>query len=73
MDDRPHTRPEKVLAEVGIGIAGEQDRLKKQQASGPNGRAAAEPGENEPADQRLHLKQQKGAEKDRAGIKHGQS
>ena len=73
MDDRPHPGPEIVLAQVGVGITGEQDRLKKQQAGGPDGRTAAEPGENEPADQRLHLKQQKSAEKDRAGVKHGQS
>ena len=47
--------------QVRIAISGQQHDLKKQHARGPHGRTAAEPRKNEFANQRLHLKEQKGA------------
>ena len=47
---------------VGVQIARQQHQLEEQQADGPHGRRAAEPGQNHLGDDRLHLKQQKGAD-----------
>ena len=52
---------------VGISVTPEQTRLEKQQAHGPDGGAAAKPGQDVTPHHRLHLEQQKGAQKDRAG------
>src|SRR5580704_4243070 len=68
MDDRAGSRTQIMLAQMRVQISGEQGGLKKDQARGPDSRRAAEPGEDEAADQRLNLEQQKGADEDRAGI-----
>ena len=46
---------------MSVDIAGKQRDLEEEHAGAPHGRAAAESGQNELADQRLHLKQQKRA------------
>ncbi len=71
--DRPRPWPQVVFAQMGVGIATEECRLKEDQASGPDGRRAAEPGKDEAADQRLNLEQQKSADKAGAGIECRQS
>src|SRR2546430_14483013 len=53
---------------MGVQISAEQRDLKKQHCRRPDGWAAPEPRQNELADQRLHLKQQKGAGENRDGI-----
>src|SRR5580700_9432477 len=68
MDNCPRSRFQIMLAQVRVQISGEQGGLKKDQAGSPDGRRAAEPGEDEAADQRLNLEQQKGADKDGTGI-----
>ena len=53
--------------EVCVSVAEEQHDLKKDHADGPHHRASAKPRQNVLADQRLDLKQQKRAQKDRRG------
>jgi len=56
------------VREVRIGVAGQQRALEKHQAGGPHRRRAAEPRQDLLGDDRLHQKQQKGRQEDRAGI-----
>jgi hypothetical protein len=46
--------------------------LKEQEAGGPNGCAAAEPGEDVLADDRLHLEEKKRTGEDRSGVIEGE-
>ncbi|MBP7142258.1 MAG: hypothetical protein KBA71_10155 [Opitutaceae bacterium] len=55
---------------MGVSVAAEQGRLKKEQASGPNTRAPPEPGKDEFPDQGLDLKQEKRAKEDRQGMEY---
>jgi hypothetical protein len=50
-----------------VCIAREQTGLKEQQASGPNRRSAAKPGQDKTPDHRLYLEKKKSAKKDRDG------
>jgi hypothetical protein len=50
---------------MDVAIANEQHDLKKEHTGRPYRWATAEPGEDDFADQRLHLKKEKRAEKDR--------
>ena len=55
-----------------IEISGQKQELKKEQAGRPHSGPPAEPGQDVLSDQRLNLKQQKGASEDRDGErKHG--
>src|SRR6516162_5220052 len=51
-----------------ISVSAQEEHLKKEQANRPYARAAAKPGEDVLADERLNLKQQKGPRKNRQGI-----
>jgi hypothetical protein len=52
---------------VRVRVTSEQAGLEKKQATGPNGRPAAEPRQDVTSDYRLNLEQKKGTEKDRKG------
>jgi hypothetical protein len=52
-------------SKVSVGITGEEDRLKEEHRCRPYGRAPAKPGEDQLADERLNLKQEEGADKNR--------
>ncbi len=54
---------------VGIGVAGEQEHLEKEHASGPDFGCAAEPWGQEAGEERLDLKEQKGSSEDRKSEK----
>ena len=54
---------EQAVQQMGVGIAGKQQGLKKQHASRPDRRTAAEPRQDGFADDRLDLKNQKCAYK----------
>ena len=56
-------RAQPACRQMRVGVAPEEQHLEKQHAGGPHAGHAAEPRENEFPDQRLHLKQQKGAQK----------
>ena len=53
--------------DVGIGVAGDQDDLEKEQADSPNAGASAQPRQDVSARERLHRKEQKRTEEDREG------
>lgn len=48
---------------MSIGIAAQQEQLKKEHAGGPHFRSAAKPRRQKPPKQRLNLKKQKSTEK----------
>ena len=50
----------KTSEKVSISIASEQDDLEEKHAGGPDARATAKPRQDKFADQRLHLKKEKG-------------
>ena len=52
LDERPES-----CQEVGIGVAKEQQRLKKEQTGGPDHGGATEPGQDHLADDGLDLKE----------------
>ena len=52
---------------MGVGIAGEQRRLKEHDCHRPDGRRAAEPRQHHLGEHRLHREQQRGTDEDRAG------
>src|SRR6185369_4203357 len=54
---------------IRVGVSGQQDRLEKQEARGPDRRSAAEPGEDRLAQDRLDLEEQERAEE--AGRREG--
>jgi hypothetical protein len=57
----------KVLGrQMGVTVAGKQGNLKEEHARRPHRWAPTEPGEDRLANQRLYLKQEKRAKKDRA-------
>ena len=56
---------------VGPGVSAEQGNLEKQHAARPHGRRAAEPGEDQLGNERLHLKQQERAQQDGDAEQHG--
>jgi hypothetical protein len=56
-----------------VNVAGQQQRLKEQQADRPNGRAASKLRQNVLAYERLNMKKEQRAEKDRSGITDRQS
>jgi len=49
---------------MSIGIAYQEQQLKKEHACGPNSRATPEPWQDIPSDNRLYLKQEESAQKD---------
>ena len=53
---------------MGVEVTQQQQRLKKQHASGPHRCRAAKPGQDHLAHQGLHLEEQKRAQKNRQGI-----
>ena len=53
--------------EVGIEIACQEQKLEDKHVGGPNGGGTSEPREDVFADDELHLKEEKGAEKDGGG------
>ena len=53
---------------VRIDVAGEQQHLEKEHADRPHRRAAAEPGQDDLGDERLHLEEQEGAQENRDGV-----
>jgi hypothetical protein len=54
---------------VRVGIAQQQNRLKKEQAGGPDRGAAAEPGQDHFGDERLNLEEQESAQEDSQSVK----
>ena len=61
MDD-PLPAPREPRQHVRVGIAREEHDLEKQHARRPHPRTAAEPRQDELADDRLHLEEQEGAQ-----------
>ena len=53
---------------VRVKISAQEHQLEKQQRRAPHRRRAAEPGQDEFRDQRLDLKEQERAQKDRNGV-----
>ena len=51
-----------------VKVSRQQQQLEKKQRRAPHRRRSSEPGQNEFRDQRLDLKQQKGAEENRRGV-----
>jgi hypothetical protein len=66
----PRPRRKARLRCMGVGISGEQHGLKEKHAGGPHRRRAAEPGQDQPGDQRLHQEQQKRGQEDRRRVQH---
>lgn len=64
MDERLLSRGE-ASEQVGVAVAGQQQDLKEHHAGGPDGRAPAEPRQNEPRDDRLNLKEKERTDEDR--------
>ena len=56
------------ISEVRIGVSGQQHQLEKQHRRAPHRGRSAEPRQNDLGDQRLHLKQQKGAQENGDGV-----
>ena len=54
---------------MGIGIPEQEKDLEEEHARGPDRRGASKPGKNIAGDDGLYLKQQKGTEKDRKGVR----
>ncbi|MEO7653597.1 MAG: hypothetical protein ABIZ80_24325 [Bryobacteraceae bacterium] len=52
-----------------VEITAEQQELEEKHARSPDRRRTAEPGQDHLRDEGLNLKQQKGAEENRAGVK----
>ncbi len=48
--------------EMGVGVAGQQRDLEEQHGRGPHRGGSAEPRQNDLGDERLHLKQEEGAQ-----------
>src|SRR2546427_199610 len=53
---------------MSVGVTGEKQDLEEKHAGGPDARAAAEPGQDVFADERLNLEKEEGAEKDGEGV-----
>ncbi len=58
---------------VRIHVAREQQQLEEQHADRPYRRAAAEPRKDDLGDERLHLKEQEGAQENRGGVQDHES
>ena len=54
--------------QVRVSVARQQRRLEKQHGRGPHGGRATEPRQNNLGDERLHLEQEEGAEKNGGGV-----
>jgi len=59
MNDRLGARTQPAINEISVGVAKQEEYLKKQHAGGKNSGCAAEPWKNIFCDYQLHLKQQK--------------
>src|SRR3954451_22284562 len=59
--------------EVGVGVAGEKERLEEQQADGPNRGRTAEPRQDRLGDHGLDLEEEKCARENRGGVDEGQA
>ena len=58
---------------MGVGIAGEQERLEEQQADGPDSGRTAEPRQDRLGDHGLDLEEEEGACEDRGGVDEGEA
>ena len=56
-----------------VGVADQEKDLENNQARRPNARRAAEPGKQGLSEERLHLKEEKRAQKDRGTVTKTQS
>ncbi len=59
MHDRLAPSPQLRVERVRIGVAAKQQHLEEQHAGRPHRRAAAEPGQDQPRDERLHQEKKK--------------
>src|ERR1700733_392417 len=68
MHQHLHARLQEADGDVRVSVSRQQQKLEEEHAGAPHRRRAAEPRQNHLGDERLHLEQQKGAQKNGNGV-----